>query len=130
MATLGSVQKRSDGSFLGELACKSYSGPVLLQKVGAKPSPAAPDFRIFGRGDRGGRFEMGAAWTRTRADGSGTYVSLKLDYPELPAPVYATLGMMADQDDEDLFAVIWNRPAEGRPARAGADPFAGLATAA
>jgi uncharacterized protein (DUF736 family) len=126
MSTLGSLARRADGAFLGQLALKSYAGRVLLQPVGTKPSAAAPDFRLWGVGDQGGRFEMGAAWIRTRADGQGTYVSLKIDYPELPGPVYATLGVMAGQDDPDLHAVIWNRPSETRSG--GADPFAGMAS--
>jgi len=37
-------------------------------------------------------------------------VSLKIDAPELPNVLYATLGQMAEQDDEDVMAIIWNRP--------------------
>ena len=51
------------------------------------------------------------------------------DYPELPQPVYATLGQLAEQDDEDVLAVIWNRPDPTR-AMTGGDPFARLAAAA
>jgi hypothetical protein len=68
-------------------------------------------------------FEAGAAWTKTRKDGEGDYISLKIDFPELPQPIYATLGVMAGQDDPDVMAIIWNRPSESR---AGGDPFAGL----
>ncbi len=124
MATIGAVTRRPDGSFLGKLEMKSYVGRTLFQPAGRKTTDAAPDFRIYGEGDRGGRFEMGAAWIKARNDGTGSYVSVKIDYPELPAPVYATLGVMADQDDPDVYAVIWNRPAETRAT--GADPFAGI----
>ncbi|SEA87807.1 DUF736 domain-containing protein [Rubrimonas cliftonensis] len=129
MATLGIVTRRpADGAITGKLEMKSYTGRVLFAPA-TKRSDAAPDFRIYGESAGGGRFEMGAAWTKTRTDGQGTYVSVKLDYPELPAPIYATLGQLADQDDDDVLAVIWNRP---DPARAGAagDPFARLANAA
>lgn len=128
MATLGIVNRRPDGAIAGKLAMKSYVGPVLFAPDTAKRHPAAPDYRIWGQGDRGGRFEMGAAWIKTRSDRSGSYVSVKLDFPELAAPVYATLGQLAGQDDDDVLAVIWNRPAETR--NAGTDPFAGLAAAA
>jgi uncharacterized protein (DUF736 family) len=124
MATIGAVTRRPDGSFLGKLEMKSYARRVLFQPAGPKATDAAPDFRLYGEGDHGGRFEMGAAWTKTRNDGTGSYVSVKIDYPELPAPVYATLGVMAGQDDDDVFAVIWNRPAESRAT--GVDPFAGI----
>jgi uncharacterized protein (DUF736 family) len=124
MATIGAVTRRPDGSFLGKLEMKSYAGRTLFQPAGPKQNDNAPDFRIYGEGDRGGRFEMGAAWIKARTDGTGTYVSIKIDYPELPSPVYATLGVMAGQDDDDVFAVIWNRPVETRAT--GTDPFAGL----
>ncbi len=128
MATLGIVNRRTDGAIAGKLAMKSYAGPVLFAPDPSKRHPAAPDFRIWGQADGGGRFEMGAAWIKTRNDRSGSYVSVKLDFPELAAPVYATLGQLADQDDPDVLAVIWNRPTDARGA--GADPFAGLAAAA
>ena len=124
MSTIGALTKRSDGSFLGTLNLKSYTGRTLFQPVGPKPSATAPDYRVFGAGDHGGRFEMGAAWIKTRADGQGTYVSVKIDYPELAAPIYATLGVMAGQDDPDVYAIIWNRPGDGRGAPGG-DSFAG-----
>ncbi|SEB00998.1 DUF736 domain-containing protein [Rubrimonas cliftonensis] len=130
MATIGTLTKRPDGSYLGALALKSYAGRAFFQPDGAKRSAAAPDFRIFGASAQGGRFELGAAWIKARADGQGTYVSVKLDFPELPAPIYATLGVMAGQDDPDVHAVIWNRPVDGRAAAPGGDPFAALRPAA
>ena len=128
MATLGTVYRQPNGSMTGDLAMKSYTGRVLFAPNSDRRGANAPDFRIFGASDRGGRFEMGAAWIKTRADGQGTFVSVKLDYPELPTPVYATLGQLAGQDDDDLLAVIWNRPTEGRSM--GSDPFASLMAAA
>jgi uncharacterized protein (DUF736 family) len=130
MATIGTLTKRPDGSYLGALALKSYAGRAFFQPDSAKRSAAAPDFRIFGASAQGGRFELGAAWIKARADGQGTYVSVKLDFPELPAPIYATLGVMAGQDDPDVHAVIWNRPVDSRAAAPGGDPFAALRPAA
>jgi uncharacterized protein (DUF736 family) len=127
MSTLGTVQKRADGSYLGKMAMKSYGGPVFFQPL-AKTNPNAPDFRVIGQADHGGRFEMGAAWVKTRKDGQGDYVSVAIDFPELPDRLYATLGVMAGQDDGDVFAIIWNRPATA--GGAAADPFAGLRVAA
>jgi uncharacterized protein (DUF736 family) len=127
MSTLGNVQKRADGSYLGQMSMKSYSGAVFFQPL-SKTNPNAPDFRIIGQADHGGRFEMGAAWIKTRKDGQGDYVSVAIDFPELADRIYATLGVMAGQDDDDVFAIIWNRPA--RSGGAAADPFAGLSIAA
>jgi uncharacterized protein (DUF736 family) len=38
-------------------------------------------------------------------------VSLTFEAPELPSKTYANLGQAAGQDDEDVFAIIWNRKA-------------------
>ncbi|SEA87824.1 DUF736 domain-containing protein [Rubrimonas cliftonensis] len=126
MATIGTVTRRSDATYAGTLQLKSYTGKTLFRPTGAT-GDKAPAYRIYGAGDHGGPFEMGAAWIKMRTDGQGTYVSVKLDYPELPAPIYATLGRAADQDDDDVFAVIWNRPDPNRVTGGIAgDPFAGL----
>lgn len=126
MATIGTVTRRSDATYAGTLQLKSYTGKTLFRPTGAT-GDKAPAYRIYGAGDHGGAFEMGAAWIKMRTDGTGTFVSVKLDYPELPSPIYATLGRAADQDDDDVFAVIWNRPDPNRAAGGIAgDPFAAL----
>lgn len=53
--------------------------------------------------------EIGAGWTK-RAESSGQeYVSLSLSDPSFgPQKLYANLGRAAGQDDDDLFAIIWN----------------------
>jgi uncharacterized protein (DUF736 family) len=123
MASIGTLTRRPDGAYTGSITIKSYGGKAFLQPI-RRTSDSAPDFRLFGVGDGGHKFEAGAAWTKTRKDGDGEYVSLKIDFPELPAPIYATLGVMAGQDDPDVMAIIWNRPSESK---GGGDPFAGLA---
>jgi uncharacterized protein (DUF736 family) len=125
MATIGTLTRRDDGAFTGSLHIKSYGGRAFLQPV-EKTSPNAPDFRLYGVGNGGHLFEAGAAWRKTRQDGTGEYVSVKIDYPELAEAIYATLGQMAGQDDPDVFALIWNRPGANGAA---ADPFAGLSGA-
>jgi uncharacterized protein (DUF736 family) len=123
MATIGTLTRRPDGAYAGTLQIKSYGGRAFLQPV-EKTSPNAPDFRLYGVGSGGHPFEAGAAWRKTRLDGSGEYVSIKIDYPELPDAIYATLGRMAGNDDPHVFAIIWNRPNSG--GGNGGDPFAGL----
>jgi uncharacterized protein (DUF736 family) len=123
MATIGTLTRRPDGAFSGTLQIKSYGGRAFLQPI-EKTSPNAPDFRLYGVGIGGHLFEAGAAWRKTRQDGSGDYVSVKIDYPELADAIYATLGRMAGHDDPNIFAIIWNRPNTG--GGIGADPFAGL----
>jgi uncharacterized protein (DUF736 family) len=64
-----------------------------------KESEKAPDFRVFA-----GQSEFGAAWKRTSSAGR-EYLSVKLDDPSFPAPVFATL---VDTED-DGFVLIWSR---------------------
>jgi uncharacterized protein (DUF736 family) len=123
MATIGTLTRRPDGAFAGSLHIKSYGGRAFLQPI-EKTSPNAPDFRLYGVGIGGHLFEAGAAWRKTRQDGSGDYVSVKIDYPELADAIFATLGRMAGNDDPNVFAIIWNRPSSG--GGISADPFAGL----
>jgi uncharacterized protein (DUF736 family) len=98
MATIGTFTKSENG----------YTGAVktLLLNVKARVSPAekvndkAPDFRIFT-----GQIEFGAAWKRTSNEGR-EYLSVKLDDPSFPAPIYASL---VEVEGEEGFSLIWSR---------------------
>jgi hypothetical protein len=47
----------------------------------------------------------------TSKESGEDYVSLVFKGPGI-GKVYANLGVMAGQDDDDVFAVIWNEPKE------------------
>ncbi len=49
--------------------------------------------------------EFGAAWKKTSGEGRN-YLSVKLDDPSFPAPIYATL---VEGEDEGSFSLIWSR---------------------
>ncbi|WP_354049530.1 DUF736 family protein [Bradyrhizobium sp. LB12.1] len=51
--------------------------------------------------------ELGAAWQKTAKDTERDYLSVKLDDPSFPAPIYATLIEVEGQDGLQL---IWSRP--------------------
>jgi uncharacterized protein (DUF736 family) len=53
--------------------------------------------------------DIGAAWIRTGRESQRDYVSLKIDDPTLPQAIYANLGRAAGQDDDSVYALIWNR---------------------
>jgi len=62
------------------------------------------DYRVVTSG-----IEIGAGWQRTSRDSGASYVSLSLAAPEFgPRKLYANLGRAAGQDDDNVFAVIWN----------------------
>ena len=48
--------------------------------------------------------EFGAAWKKTSGEGRD-YLSVKLDDPSFPAPIYATLV----EGEDDTHTMIWSR---------------------
>jgi len=57
-------------------------------------------FRVYA-----GTAELGAAWQKTSEQGRD-YLSVKLDDPSFPAPIYATL---AEVEGEDGLQLSWSR---------------------
>ena len=99
MATIGTFTKTENG----------FTGAVktLTLNVKARISPSeksndkAPDFRIFA-----GQTEFGAAWKKTARETQREYLSVKLDDPSFPAPIYASLVEAEDGSGHNL---IWSR---------------------
>jgi uncharacterized protein (DUF736 family) len=99
MAIIGTFTKNETGA--------GYTGSVktLTLNVKAKIVPSekendkAPDFRIFA-----GATEFGAAWKKVGKESEREYLSVKLDDPSFPAPIYASL---VEADDD--FSLIWSR---------------------
>jgi uncharacterized protein (DUF736 family) len=56
-----------------------------------------------------GTAQVGAGWNRTTGDGR-EYISIKLDDPSLPAPIFANLVPKGD-----LHHLIWARPDRTKP---------------
>jgi uncharacterized protein (DUF736 family) len=98
MATIGTFTKSENG----------YTGAVktLALNVKARIAPAektndkAPDFRVFA-----GLTEFGAAWKKRSSEGR-EYLSVKLDDPSFPAPIYASL---VEVEGEEGLSLIWSR---------------------
>ncbi len=65
------------------------------------PSDKGPHFRIFA-----GNVELGAAWQKTAKDTERDYLSVKLDDPSFPAPIYASLEV----EGQESLQLIWSRP--------------------
>ena len=86
-----------------------FSGAVktLTLNVKAKFVPTegeserGPDFRIFA-----GATEFGAAWKKTARETQRDYLSVKLDDPSFPAPIYASL---VEGEDGEAHNLIWSR---------------------
>ena len=104
MATIGTVTKRPDGRYEGELKTLSVRAEIALVPVGDKASPTQPDYRVLSQG-----IEIGAGWIRTGKTSGKEYIALAIAAPGLGHnPLYANLGRAAGQTDPDVFALIWN----------------------
>ena len=104
MATIGSVTKREDGRYEGELKTLSVRAEIILLPVADKASPSQPDYRVMSQG-----IEIGAGWLRTGQISGKEYVALSIAAPEFGSKtLYANLGRAAGQTDPNTFALIWN----------------------
>jgi uncharacterized protein (DUF736 family) len=104
MATIGSVTKRDDGHYEGELKTLSVRADIALMPITDKASPGQPDYRVLSQG-----IEIGAGWIRVGQLSGKEYVALSIAAPELGAKtLYANLGRAAGQTDPNVYALIWN----------------------
>ena len=100
MASIGTFKKTGD-DYVGEIATLAlHAKNVRITPEEGARSETAPSHRVFA-----GRVEIGAAWAKRSTEGRA-YLSLKLDDPGFPAPIYANLL----GDAEDGFTLIWSRP--------------------
>ena len=97
MATIGTFTKTGE-SFTGAVKTLSINAKTTI-KPADKASDKAPDYRVFA-----GNVEMGAAWRKTSNEGR-FYLSVNLDYPSFPSPIYATLV----EGEDDAYSLIWSR---------------------
>jgi uncharacterized protein (DUF736 family) len=97
MAIIGTFTKSGDG-YTGSLKTVTLSVKAKITPA-EKENDKAPDFRIFA-----GQSEFGAAWKRTSNAGR-EYLSVKLDDPSFPAPVFASLV----ETENDGLVLIWSR---------------------
>lgn len=99
MATIGTFSSTGTG-FNGAIKTLNLNVKARFERV-ENPSDKGPQFRIFS-----GAVELGAAWQKTSNEGRD-YLSVKLDDPSFPAPIYATL---VEVEGEDGLQLIWSRP--------------------
>lgn len=99
MATIGTFTVNDNGELGGTIRTLTLNTQALLRHVDMD-GEKSPDFRVSA-----GDLDIGAAWKKTSREGRD-YISVKLDDPSFPAPVYATLS---ETDTAGEYALIWSR---------------------
>lgn len=97
MASIGTFTAQGDG-YTGSITTLTLNVKTAAFRPNEKSDDKAPDYRIFAS-----QTEFGAAWKRTSRE-NRDYLSVKLDDPSFPAPIYASLV-----EAEDGRSLIWSR---------------------
>lgn len=98
MATIGTFHKQASGEFTGSIRTLTFAVKAATLCPVEKDNDKAPDFRVYA-----GQTDIGAAWKKTSRE-NHEYLSVKLDDPSFPAPIFASLV-----DTDDGYALIWSR---------------------
>jgi uncharacterized protein (DUF736 family) len=99
MATIGTFTKNENGAgYTGSVKTLTLNVKAKIV-LAEKENDKAPDFRIFA-----GSTEFGAAWKKVGKESEREYLSVKLDDPSFPAPIYASLV-----ESDEGFSLIWSR---------------------
>ncbi|MQB07993.1 DUF736 domain-containing protein [Agrobacterium tumefaciens] len=102
MATIGTFTKSENGAgFSGTVKTLTLNVKTVKFVPTEGDSERGPDFRIFAAAT-----EFGAAWKKTARETGREYLSVKLDDPSFPAPIYASLVEVEDGSGQNL---IWSR---------------------
>jgi uncharacterized protein (DUF736 family) len=98
MAQIGTFKRDVSGDIAGTIKTLTLNAKAVFRPAD-KDNEKAPDYRLFA-----GAIEIGAAWKKTSRE-DREYLSVKLDDPSFPAPVYASLV----QSDGDEHRLLWSR---------------------
>lgn len=99
MATIGTFTA-SDNGYVGSIKTLTLNIKARFAPS-EKDNDKAPDYRIFA-----GTTEFGAAWKKTARESDREYLSVKLDDPSFPAPIYASLVKV---EGDEGFTLICSR---------------------
>jgi uncharacterized protein (DUF736 family) len=104
MSAIGYVTKLEDGRYQGQLKTLTIRAEVTFTPNPDKSNGNQPDYRICADG-----IEIGAACIRNAETSGKEYVSVSIPAPEFgPSKLYANLGKAPGQDDDNVYALIWN----------------------
>lgn len=100
MATIGTFTQ-TDNGFTGEITTLTIQAKKVAIVRQRSEADNAPTHRIYLA-----KAEIGAAWGKRSKEGRD-YLSVKIDDPSLPAPLFANLF---EDEDGQTHSLIWSRP--------------------
>jgi uncharacterized protein (DUF736 family) len=107
---IGKCRKDENGGYNG-----SFATLMMRSKFRLEPREKGADYVVLGAGNT----EIGAAWHRSGEWGS--YLSLRIECPTLPAPISATMKLIPSEDG--WYVLRWNRRSDnGRGDRGETQP--------
>jgi uncharacterized protein (DUF736 family) len=99
MAQIGTFNRDESGVYSGSIRTLTLNVKATI-RPSDKDNEKAPDYRVYA-----GAVEIGAGWSKAARETGAEYLSMKLDDPSLPAPIYASL-VRGDNGENKL---IWSR---------------------
>lgn len=96
---IGNLTKNDDGSFHGNIKALLFSSDIKLIPTNQTDNDKAPNYNAVA-----GDIDIGAGWNKISANGN-EFISLSLDDPSLPNPIYA--GVFESKDGG--YAILWDR---------------------
>ncbi len=100
MAQIGNFILK-DGKYTGTIPAMTFNVKAQLVPVKSKPSPDAPDYRVYAGGA-----ELGAGWQEESNSGETNYLALKLDDPSFASPIRAAFFENAK---DGTGVMVWSR---------------------
>jgi uncharacterized protein (DUF736 family) len=100
MPIIGTFSVAKDG-YAGTIRTLTLNVKVQLVANDRREADGSPDFRIMA-----GAAEIGAAWRRPRRSSDETYLSVRLDDPGLPQPIF---GALIEDTANATARLIWRR---------------------
>ena len=100
MAQIGAFTRDETGTFIGAIRTLTLNVKATVRPCD-KSTDNAPDHRVYA-----GAVEIGAGWSKEARENGSDYLSLKLDDPSLPAPIFANLVQGEKPGEHRL---IWSR---------------------
>lgn len=101
MVTIGTFTKTKEGGYVGTIRTLTVNVKTRFVPNDNRENDKAPTFRVFA-----GSAELGAAWqAKSKGEDGREYLSVKLDDPSFPEPIYAALF----DDNEGGAQLAWSR---------------------